>query len=68
MENIYYFSQGRLIHNVPYTKFVDPKGINDTKDDKDIKDTNNTNSNTKDSGYNIFNFQIFNPSRLRYKL
>ena len=65
MENIYYFSQGRLIHNVPYTKFVDPKGINDTKDDKD---TNNTNSETKDSGYNIFNFQIFNSSRLRYKL
>ena len=62
---MYYFSQGRLIHNVPYTKFVDPKGINDTKE---AKDTHNTNSNTKDSGYNIFNFQIFNPSRLRYKL
>lgn len=62
MENIYYFSQGRLIHNVPYTKFVDPKGINDTKD------AHNTNSKTTDNGYNIFNFQIFNPSRLRYKL
>ena len=68
MENIYYFSQGRLIHNVPSTKFVDPKGINDTKDAKDDKNTHNTNSNTKDIGYNIFNFQIFNPSRLRYKL
>lgn len=66
MENIYYFSQGRLIHNVPYTKFVDPKGMNETKNTKE--EIHSTNSKTKDNGYNIFNFQIFNPSRLRYKL
>jgi hypothetical protein len=62
MENMYYFSQGRLIHNVPYTKFVDPKEMNETNDKHSV------NSKTKDSGYNIFDFQIFNPSRLRYKL
>lgn len=66
MENIYYFSQGRLIHNVPYTKFVDPKGMNEAKDINE--EIHSANSKTKDSGYNIFNFQIFNPSRLRYKL
>ena len=67
MENTYYFSQGRLIHNIPYKKFVDPKGMNEANDiNKEIHSVNN--SKTKDSGYNIFNFQIFNPSRLRYKL
>jgi hypothetical protein len=63
---MYYFSQGRLIHNVPYTKFVGPKEMNETKNTKEEKDS--MNSKTKDNGYNIFNFQIFNPSRLRYKL
>ena len=66
MENTYYFSQGRLIHNVSYTKFVDPKGMNEANDINE--EIHNANSKTKDSGYNIFNFQIFNPSRLRYKL
>lgn len=66
MENTYYFSQGRLIHNVPYTKFVDPKRINETKNTNE--EIHSVNNKTKDSGYNIFNFQIFNPSRLRYKL
>jgi hypothetical protein len=64
MENMYYFSQGRLIHNAPSTIFVDPKIINKTKDTKEEKDVN---IKSNDIGYKIFNFQIFNPSILRYK-
>jgi hypothetical protein len=65
MQNMYYFSQGRLIHNVPNKKFVDPKGMNEANE---TNDKHSGNSKTKDNGYNIFNFQIFYPSRLRYKL
>jgi hypothetical protein len=66
MDDIYYFSQGRLIHNVPCKKFVKTKSvkdamdINDAKDVKDVKDTNI-------KGNNLFNFKIFNASILRYK-
>lgn len=58
MEDIYYFSQGRLIHNVPYKKFVDTKDVDNVKD---LKDTNDN------KGKSIFNFKIFNASILRYK-
>lgn len=57
MEDIYYFSQGRLIHNVPYKKFENTKEI---KDKKDVNDANN-------KGNNLFNFKIFNASILRYR-
>ena len=57
MEDIYYFSQGRLIHNVPYKKFVDTKDVDNVKD-KVINDN---------KGKSIFNFKIFNASILRYK-
>ena len=67
MENMYYFSQGRLIHNIPYKKFVDPTGMNEAKEAKEEKDIHSVNSKKKDNRYNIFNFQIFYPIRLRYK-
>ena len=57
MEDIYYFSQGRLIHNVTYKKFENTKEI---KDKKDVNDANN-------KGNNLFNFKIFNASILRYR-
>ena len=60
MEDIYYFSQGRLIHNVPYKKFEKTKETTEIKDTKDVKDSNN-------KGNNLFNFKIFNASILRYK-
>ena len=63
MEDIYYFSQGRLIHNVPYKKFEktkEIKEIKDVKNTKDVKDANN-------KGNNLFNFKIFNASILRYR-
>lgn len=66
MEDIYYFSQGRLIHNVPYKKFEKTK---DTKEIKEIKDVKNT-KDVKDAnnkGNNLFNFKIFNASILRYR-
>ena len=60
MEDIYYFSQGRLIHNVPYKKFEKTKETTEIKDTKDVKDSNN-------KGNNLFNFKIFNASILRYR-
>jgi hypothetical protein len=66
MEDIYYFSQGRLIHNVPYKKFVDTKSVKDMKDlievdnFKDMKEPVN-------KCKSILNFKIFNASILRYK-
>ena len=63
MEDIYYFSQGRLIHNVPYKKFVDTKETKETKETKDKKDVNDANN----KGNNLFNFKIFNASILRYR-
>jgi hypothetical protein len=65
MEDIYYFSQGRLIHNVPYKKFVDTnvmvmKDTTDIKEVKNVKEVNEKNNN-------IFNFKVFNASILRYK-
>jgi hypothetical protein len=59
MEDIYYFSQGRLIHNVPYKKFVDTN-VMVMKDTTDVKEVNEKNNN-------IFNFKVFNASILRYK-
>jgi hypothetical protein len=58
MEGTYYFSQGRLIHNVSSKKNGDI--IKDIADFKDI-----SNSNNKDNS--IFNFKVFNASFLRYK-
>lgn len=60
MEDIYYFSQGRLIHNVPYKKFENTKETKEIKDKKDVNDANN-------KGNNLFNFKIFNASILRYR-
>ena len=60
MEDIYYFSQGRLIHNVPYKKFEKTKETTEIKDKKDVNDANN-------KGNNLFNFKIFNASILRYR-
>jgi hypothetical protein len=57
MEDIYYFSQGRLIHNVPYKKFVDTTDIKEVKNVKEVNEKKN----------NIFNFKVFNASILRYK-
>ena len=51
MEDIYYFSQGRLIYNVPYKKI------------EEITDVNDANN----KGNNLFNFKIFNASILRYR-
>ena len=56
LEGIYYFSQGRLIYNVPSKKNGDCM-----KDKVESKDNSN---NKCDS---IFNFKIFNASILRYK-
>jgi hypothetical protein len=67
MEDIYYFSQGRLIHNLPYKKFIDPKELNKTNDVIQEKELHNINSKPKDIKSKIFNFQIFYPSILRYK-
>ena len=64
MEDIYYFSQGRLIHNVPYKKFENTKETKETKETKDKKDVNDANN----KGNNLFNFKkIFNASILRYR-
>ena len=60
MEDIYYFSQGRLIHNVPYKKFESTKETTEIKDKKDVNDANN-------KGNNLFNFKIFNACILRYR-
>jgi hypothetical protein len=65
MDDIYYFSQGRLIHNVPYKKFVETKSVKDAMDINVAKDVNDVNKNDKDKS--IFNFKIFNASILRYK-
>ena len=40
MEDIYYFSQGRLIHNVPYKKFEKTKDTKEIKEIMSIKKTN----------------------------
>jgi len=65
MEDIYYFSQGRLIHNVTYKKFVDTKDVNvkDLIEIDNVKDMKETANKCK----SIFNFKIFNASILRYK-
>jgi hypothetical protein len=60
MEDIYYFSQGRLIHNVSYKKIENTKETKEIKDKKDVNDANN-------KGNNLFNFKIFNASILRYR-
>ena len=70
MDDIYYFSQGRLIHNVPYkkivkTKSVKEKSVNDAMDINDAKDVINVKKNDEEKS--IFNFKIFNASILRYK-
>jgi len=59
MDGSYYFSQGRLISNYPYTK-----------ESKDTKDTDKENKDKNDDWVKIFKgykFQIFSPSILRYK-
>lgn len=66
MEDIYYFSQGRLIHNVPYKKFVDTKDVNVMMDTKDVDNVKDKVINDN-KGKSIFNFKIFNASILRYK-
>jgi hypothetical protein len=63
MEDIYYFSQGRLIHNVSYKKIENTKETKETKETKDKKDVNDANN----KGNNLFNFKIFNASILRYR-
>ena len=65
MEDIYYFSQGRLIHNIPYQKFVETKSVKDAIDINDAKNVNDVKKN--DKGMSIFNFKIFNASILQYK-
>jgi hypothetical protein len=65
MDDIYYFSQGRLIHNVPCKKFVETKSVNNAMDINDAKDVINVKKNDKEKS--IFNFKIFNASILRYK-
>jgi hypothetical protein len=65
MDDIYYFSQGRLIHNVPYKKIVKTKSVNDAMDINDAKDVINVKKNDEEKS--IFNFKIFNASILRYK-
>ena len=65
MEDIYYFSQGRLIHNIPYKKFVETKSVKDSIDINDAKNVNDVKKN--DKGASTFNFKIFNASILRYK-
>jgi hypothetical protein len=65
MEDIYYFSQGRLIHNVPYKKLVDTKSVNvkDLMEIDNVKDMKEPANKCK----SILNFKIFNASILRYK-
>jgi hypothetical protein len=67
MEDIYYFSQGRLIHNVTYKKFVDTKSVNvsvkDLMEIDNIKDMKEPTNKCK----SILNFKVFNASMLRYK-
>jgi hypothetical protein len=65
MDDIYYFSQGRLIHNVPYKKIVKTKSVKDAMDINDAKDVINVKKNDEEKS--IFNFKIFNASILRYK-
>lgn len=65
MDGSYYFSQGRLISNYSYSKYVDK---ND--DTKETKDTDKENKDKNDDWMKIFKgykFQIFSPSILRYK-
>lgn len=69
MEDAYYFSQGRLIHNTSYKKFSDNKN-NDiemgiTKDTKDTKD--NRDKCFYISMFRDRKFQIFSASILRYR-
>lgn len=67
MEDIYYFSQGRLIHNVTYKKFVDIKSVNvnvkDLMEIDNVKDMKEPANKCK----SILNFKVFNASMLRYK-
>jgi hypothetical protein len=65
MDGIYYFSQGRLIHNVPYKKIVKTKSVKDAMDINDAKEVNDVKKNDEEKS--IFNFKIFNASILRYK-
>ena len=65
MDGIYYFSQGRLIHNVSCKKNVETKSVKDAMDINDAKDVINVKKNDEEKS--IFNFKIFNASILRYK-
>ena len=70
MEDAYYFSQGRLIHNTPYKKFSDNKN-NDIEMGITKEDTTGAKDN-RDKWYYISmfrdrKFQIFSTSILRYK-
>jgi len=69
MEHTYYFSQGRMT----YTKFKEPPRDIETGLMNATKDANATNSSKAASGSgggflsNLWNFQLYNKSILRYK-
>jgi len=69
MEHTYYFSQGRMT----YTKFKEPARdietglINATKDTNSSKATSGSGGSGGGFLSNLWNFQLYNKSILRYK-
>jgi len=69
MEHTYYFSQGRMT----YTKFKEPARdietglMNVTKDTNASKATTGSGSGGNGFLSNLWNFQLYNKSILRYK-
>jgi hypothetical protein len=76
MENAYYFSQGRLVPNNTYSKFVDANnaryiknanGNGDKDNDIEMGGTNNTANtrDTKDTAGIWYNLSIFRPRKFQ---
>jgi hypothetical protein len=67
MEHTYYFSQGRMTYN----KFKEPVRDIETGLMNATKDTNSSKTASSGSGggflSNLWNFQLYNKSILRYK-
>jgi hypothetical protein len=63
MEHTYYFSQGRMTYN----KFKEPPRDIETGLMNATKDANATNSSGGWFLSNLWNFQLYNKSILRYK-
>jgi|UniRef100_A0A6C0CCS2 hypothetical protein len=70
MEHTYYFSQGRMTYN----KFKEPvrdieTGLMNATKDANATNSSKTASNGSGGGFlsNLWNFQLYNKSILRYK-